>query len=54
MLFFLMAVLFNLLGYWVRGGHEILNFFVGKSFTYFKVGFVGMLAAVPLWFFYYR
>ncbi|MCV3286608.1 hypothetical protein [Aeromonas veronii] len=52
--FFIMAVLFNLLGYWVGGGHEILYFFVGKLFTYFKVGFVGMLAGVPLWFFYYR
>jgi len=51
---FIIAMLFSLLGYWIGGGDNIISFFIGKLFTYFKVAIVGVLIGVPIWFFYYR
>jgi hypothetical protein len=52
--FFIMAALFNLLGYWVGGGEDMLSFFIDKLFNYFKVAIIGLLVGFSVWFFYYR
>lgn len=51
---FVMAVFFGGLGYWIGGGDDVISFFIGKLSSYFKVGLVGFLIGIPLWFFYYR
>jgi hypothetical protein len=45
---------FSLLGYWIGGGEDVLSFFIGKLFTYFKTALSGVLVGFILWFFYYR
>lgn len=51
---FMIAVFFGVFGYWIGGGNNIFLFFTTKLFTYFKIGLVGGLIGIPLWFFYYR
>jgi hypothetical protein len=45
---------FSLLGYWIGGGKDILSFFSGRLFIYFKAGLSGIVIGFILWFFYYR
>lgn len=51
---FIIAMFFGVFGYWVGGGNNIYSFLISKLFNYFKVGLVGVLIGIPLWFFYYR
>lgn len=52
--FFIMSISFSLLGYWVGGGKDIIDFFTTKLITYCKVALTGPLIGVITWFFYYR
>ena len=45
------TISFSLLGYWIGGGENILSFFIGKLFTYFKVSLSGILMGFVLCFF---
>ncbi len=51
---FIIAMSSSLLGYWIGGGEDMLSFFIGKVFTYFKVALTGILIGFIFWFFYYR
>lgn len=51
---FIIIISFSLLGYWIVGGEDIISFFIGKLFTYFKVAISGILIGFILWFFHYR
>ena len=47
----IITISFSLLGYWIGGGENILSFFIGKLFTYFKVSLSGILIGFVLCFF---
>ena len=51
---FITSMFFGVFGYWVGGGDDIYSFFISKLSIYFKVGLVGVLIGITLWFFYYR
>lgn len=51
---FIITMSFSLLGYWIGGGKDILSFFSGRLFIYFKAGLSGIVIGFILWFFYYR
>lgn len=52
--FFVMAILSSLFGYWIGNGENIAYFFYDRLLNYFKVGLAGIWIGLIIWFFYYR
>ncbi len=53
MLFFV-SFIFQVLGYWIGGGDQILGYLMDNFHKVLKTGLVGVGVGCVYWFFYYR
>jgi len=48
------SFIFQVIGYWIGGGEQMLAYLRSNIYNVLKIGFVGIGVGSVYWFFYYR
>ncbi len=51
LMLFLMSLMFQVLGYWVSGGEDIIDLIQKNLCLYFKMGTIGFVIGFVMWIF---
>lgn len=54
LIIFLISLIFQVLGYWIGGGDQMLEYLKDNFHKVLKTGSVGIGVGCAYWFFYYR